>query len=127
MQSLGMRYLRIGACLAFSCAASALFAGDLEQGSAGHPGAPTHSSAGKTAPAVYRGAGTVTRVARDLGAVMIAHDPQPELNWPAMNMTFGVRNEALLDSIEQGDRINFFFEKSGESYVITSIAMSDRP
>lgn len=122
-----MRYLRIGACLAVSCAASALFAGDLEQASARRSGAPTHSSAGKAAPTLYRGAGTVTRVSRELGAVMIAHDPLPQLDWPAMNMTFGVRNESLLDRIEQGDRINFLFEESGESYVITSIVSSDRP
>lgn len=122
-----MRYLRIGACLSFSCAVSPLFAADLEQGSSGRSAPPARhdndSSAGKVAPAVYRGAGTVTRVVRDIGAVMIAHDPVPELNWPAMNMTFGVRSEALLDSIEQGERINFLFEKSGENYVITSIAM----
>ena len=49
---------------------------------------------------------------------MIAHDPVPELNWPAMNMTFGVRSEALLDDIEEGDRIEFLFVKSGESYII---------
>ena len=125
MKRLGKRYLRIGACLAFSCAVSALFAGDLEQGRTGRPAPPTRHendpSTGKVAPAVYRGAGTVTRVNRDLGVVMIAHDPVPELNWPAMNMTFGVRNDALLDSIEQGERINFLFDKSGEEYVIFSI------
>lgn len=73
-------------------------------------------------PAVYRGTGTVTRVVRDLGAVMIAHDPVPELKWPAMNMTFGVRSDALLQSLEQDERIDFLFVKSGDNYIITSIS-----
>jgi Cu/Ag efflux protein CusF len=47
----------------------------------------------------YRGTGTVTKVAHELGAVMIDHDPMTVLGWPATNMTFAIRDQALLDNI----------------------------
>ena len=113
MKWLGMSCLSIAAGLALSWTVSA----DVHAGTLRENG----SSAEQVASRVYRGAGTVTRVVYDLGAVMIEHDPVPELGWPAMNMTFAVRGDALLQGIEPGDRIDFVFVKSGENYIITSI------
>lgn len=74
----------------------------------------------KPAPRLYSASGTVTRLAPELGAVMIEHGPVPELNWPAMNMTFGV-DRALLDEIGEGDTLDFSFVKSGDEYLITAV------
>lgn len=99
-------------------AAASVFAGDT-----GHDSARTsrNAAAGQTtSERVQRGIGTVTKVARELGAVVIAHDPVPSLDWPAMTMTFAVPGR-LIDRIEEGDRVEFQFIQSGDSYVITAI------
>lgn len=62
----------------------------------------------------------MTRVAREFGAVVIAHDPVPSLDWPAMTMTFAVQGR-LLDEVEVGDDVEFEFIQSGDGYVITAI------
>lgn len=41
------------------------------------------------------------------GQVTIAHQPIPALSWPAMTMTFAVRNPAMLRGLRQGDRVDF--------------------
>lgn len=74
-----------------------------------------------TPQSVQRGVGTITKVARELGAVRIAHDPVPSLGWPAMTMTFAVRDTRLMDKLEEGDEVEFEFVRSGESYVITAV------
>lgn len=63
----------------------------------------------------------MTRVARGLGAIVIAHHPVPSLDWPAMTMTFAMRDGRLLDEVEVGDDVEFEFIQSGDGYVITAI------
>ena len=51
-------------------------------------------------------------------------DPVPEPNMmgsrPAMNMTFTVKDKALLGKFSQDKKVEFEFEQQGSDYVITS-------
>jgi len=52
--------------------------------------------------------------------VTIAHGPIPTMKWPAMNMTFTVKDKALLDKLSEGKKVEFQFVQQGSDYVITS-------
>ena len=74
-------------------------------------------SEGKT----HKGAGTVKKVDPAGGKVTIAHGPIPTMKWPAMNMTFTVKDKALLGKLSQDKKVEFEFVDRGSNYVITSV------
>ena len=74
-------------------------------------------SAGKT----HKGAGTVKKVDSAGGKVTIAHGPIPTMKWPAMNMTFTVKDKALLGKFSQDKKVEFEFVEQESNYVITSV------
>ncbi len=55
------------------------------------------------------------------GAVTLAHGPVKTLNWPAMTMTFKVKDKTLLDKLAMNKDVVVEFEKQGADYVITSV------
>jgi len=70
---------------------------------------------------VHKGAGTVKKVDPAGGKVTIAHGPIPTMKWPAMNMTFTVKDKALLGKFSQDKKVEFEFVEQGSNYVITSV------
>ena len=64
------------------------------------------------------GKGVVLKVNRDSATVKINHDPIPALDWPRMTMPFRLKESALADQVKEGDKVEFFLEKSGSDYVI---------
>jgi Cu/Ag efflux protein CusF len=64
------------------------------------------------------GKGVVLKVDRDNATVKINHDPIPALDWPRMTMPFRLKESALADQVKEGDKVEFFLEKSGSDYVI---------
>ena len=78
--------------------------------------------AGKKAQGkVHKGDGTVTKVDPAGGTVTIAHSPIKSLNWPAMTMTYGVKDKALLEKLSPEKKVGFEFVQQGSDYVITKI------
>ncbi len=69
----------------------------------------------------YKATGTITKVDAAAGRVTIAHGPVQQLKWPAMTMSFGVGDRALLERARPGKKVDFRFAKQGSDYVITSI------
>src|SRR6266849_1994975 len=47
----------------------------------------------------HKGVGTVKKVDAAAGTVTIAHGPIRSINWPAMSMTFAVKDKALLGKL----------------------------
>jgi Cu(I)/Ag(I) efflux system protein CusF len=77
---------------------------------------------GKTAAAkAVQGSGVVVSVNQETGSLILKHAPIPALEWPAMTMSFKVRDKAQLQPLKKGDKVEFTLEKSGASYVITDI------
>jgi Cu(I)/Ag(I) efflux system protein CusF len=69
----------------------------------------------------HKGAGTVKKVDPAGGKVTIAHGPIPTMKWPAMNMTFTVKDKALLAKFSQDKKVEFEFVQQGSDYVVTSV------
>jgi Cu/Ag efflux protein CusF len=69
---------------------------------------------------VHKGSGTVKKVDPAGGKVTIAHGPIPTMKWPAMSMTFTVKDKALLGKFSQDKKVEFEFVEQGSDYVITS-------
>jgi len=69
----------------------------------------------------HKGVGTVKKVDPAGGKVTIAHGPIPTMKWPAMSMTFTVKDKALLGKFSQDKKVEFEFVEQGSNYVITSV------
>src|SRR6266571_2712588 len=69
----------------------------------------------------HKGVGTVKKVDPAGGKVTIAHGPIPTMKWPAMNMTFTVKDKALLGKFSQDKKVEFEFVQQGSDYVIMSV------
>ncbi len=69
---------------------------------------------------LHVGVGTVTNVDAARGKVTIAHGPIETLKWPAMSMTFGVKDKKLLEKLSTGRKVEFEFIQRGSGYIITS-------
>lgn len=69
----------------------------------------------------HKGVGTVKKVDLAASTVTIAHDPIKSMNWPAMNMTFAIKDNALLGRFSQDKKVEFEFVQRGSDYVITSV------
>lgn len=69
----------------------------------------------------HKASGTVTKIDRSKSRLTIAHGPVESLKWPAMTMSFIVKDKALLDKVQQGAKVQFSFLESGRDYVVTEI------
>ena len=55
--------------------------------------------------------------------VKMAHEPIPEIKWPAMTMDIPVADAKLLAGLQPGQKVSFTLSKQGDAgYVITRIA-----
>src|SRR6266480_126939 len=68
-----------------------------------------------------KGVGTVKKVDPAAGKVTIAHGPIPTMKWPAMSMTFTVKDKRMLGKFSQDKKVEFEFVEQGSNYVITSV------
>ena len=78
-----------------------------------HPAAP--------ASATHKAAGVVKSADRGKGSVLMAHGPVATLKWPAMTMSFLVKDKGLLDKLPAGAKVEFEFVLQGRDYVITGV------
>jgi Cu(I)/Ag(I) efflux system periplasmic protein CusF len=65
--------------------------------------------------------GTVRSVDAAKGTASIAHGPVRSLKWPAMTMTFKLKDKAMAGAVKSGEKIDFSFVQSGKDYLITEI------
>ena len=75
----------------------------------------------KAAAKTHKGTGKVTKVDPAANSVTIAHEPVSTMNWPAMTMTFKVKDKKMLDKAKTGEKVEFSFVQSGKDYTITDI------
>src|SRR5258708_8027905 len=69
----------------------------------------------------HKGAGTVKKVDPASGKVTIAHGPIPTMKWPAMNMTFIVKDKAMLGKFSHGKQVDVDVVEQGSDYLIKSV------
>ena len=68
----------------------------------------------------HKGVGTVTAVDNAKGKVTIAHGPIPSMKWPAMSMTFDVKDKVLIQKLKKDQKVDFEFVEQGRDYVLTT-------
>ena len=69
----------------------------------------------------YSAVGVVKQADASAGKVTIAHDAIAGLNWPAMTMSFSVKDKSLFDKLTVDRKVEFTVAKQGAAYVITSV------
>lgn len=70
---------------------------------------------------MHEAKGTVKSVDAKAGTVTIAHEPVASMKWPAMTMTFNVKDKALLQKLATGKQVHFEFVKKDDQHLITAV------
>jgi len=83
-------------------------------------GAQAHDALAHAAAAAPEGTGTVVAIGKD--TITLAHEPLPELNWPAMTMPFSVMDPHVLHGLKVGDRVKFSLMMHGQHAMIDTIS-----
>lgn len=103
--------------IALALAAGSAFAGekmdDMKGMDMGKPAAPSMKT--------HKAVGVVKALDAKAGTVTFAHEPVKSLNWPAMSMSFGVKDKMLFDKLAEGKKVEFEFMKEGKDYVVTAV------
>jgi Cu(I)/Ag(I) efflux system protein CusF len=73
------------------------------------------------AGATHKATGVVKSLNKEKGTVTFAHEAVESLKWPAMTMSFAVKDEAFFNKLVAGEAVKFSFKKEGKSYVVTSV------
>ena len=66
-------------------------------------------------------AGEIRKVDKDAKKITIKHGPILNLDMPAMTMVFRVKDPAMLDNVNPGDKVKFQVEKLGGAFTVTGI------
>ncbi len=69
----------------------------------------------------YPARGVVKQVDVAAGTVTISHDAIKGLGWPAMTMTFTVKDKRLFHKLAVGKNVQFHVAKQGRAYVVTEV------
>lgn len=86
---------------------------DMKNMDMGKPAAPSMKT--------HKAVGVVKALDAMAGSVTFDHEPVKSLNWPAMSMTFAVRDKMLLDKLTFGKKAEFEFVQDGKGYVVTGV------
>jgi Cu(I)/Ag(I) efflux system protein CusF len=70
---------------------------------------------------VHKGTGVVKKVDTEKGAVTLDHEAIKSLGWPAMVMSFNVKDKKMLGNLKSGQKVQFEFVQQGRENVITSM------
>lgn len=65
--------------------------------------------------------GEVRRIDKDAKKLTLRHGPIPSVNMPPMTMVFQVKDAAMLDKVNVGDKVKFDAEKIPGGYAVTHI------
>lgn len=80
--------------------------------------------AAQAAAATDMTAGEVRKVDKDSKKITIRHGEIKNLDMPGMTMVFQVKDPAVLDKLQMGDKVKFRAEKSGGAIVVTEIEVT---
>jgi Cu(I)/Ag(I) efflux system periplasmic protein CusF len=69
----------------------------------------------------HKANGVVKALDAQKSTVTIAHGPVPTMKWPAMSMTFKIKDKALLDKLAVNKKVDVEFVEEGKDYVVTGV------
>lgn len=70
---------------------------------------------------IHHAIGVVKSVDQSKGTVTIAHGPVSSLNWPAMTMTFSVKDKSFFDKLALAKNVTIDFKQQNADYVVTAV------
>lgn len=70
---------------------------------------------------IHQAKGIVKAVDQAKGTVTIAHGPVQSLNWPAMTMTFAVKDKMFFDKLAVAKNVTIDFKQQNTDYVVTAV------
>lgn len=65
--------------------------------------------------------GEIKKVNKESGKLTIKHGELKNLNMPPMTMVFRVKDKAMLDQVQTGDKILFIAERIDGNYTVTQL------
>ncbi|MBU1357576.1 MAG: copper-binding protein [Gammaproteobacteria bacterium] len=65
--------------------------------------------------------GEIRKVDKDAKKLTIKHGPLKNLDMPGMTMVFSVKDDAVLDQVQSGEKVRFFAEKVDGKITVTKI------
>lgn len=77
--------------------------------------------AGAASQTTHMAMGEVKSVDVKGQVVTVAHEPIKTLSWPAMTMSFVVKDKMLMDKLAVGKKVQFEFVQEDGKYVVTSV------
>lgn len=107
--------------LAVALAASLTMPAYAQQQGADHTA--HHPAEAKTSSATLT-EGEVRRIDKDAKKLTLRHGPIQNLDMPAMTMVFQVKDPAMLDKINVGDKVKFNAEKVPGGYAVTTMELA---
>ncbi|MGS0742326.1 copper-binding protein [Glaciimonas sp. GG7] len=69
----------------------------------------------------HHATGTVKVVDPTKGTMTLVHGPVKSLNWPAMTMTFSVKDKTLFNKLPVDKKVTIDFTKQDANYVVTAV------
>ena len=86
------------------------------------PSAPPTSSATSASPTTPElSEGEVRKIDKDGKKLTIKHGPLKNLDMPGMTMVFSVKDDAVLDQLQAGEKVRFLAEKIDGKITVTKI------
>jgi Cu(I)/Ag(I) efflux system protein CusF len=76
-----------------------------------------------TAAKMAKGTGVVTALDASAGTITLNHQAMPEVEWPAMTMTFSA-DPQVLKGVKVGDKVTFDASIEGSTGKVTAITKS---
>lgn len=87
--------------------------------------APTTAAMSNMQPAaaakMAKGTGVVTALDASSGTITLDHRAMPEVEWPAMTMTFSAEPQ-VLEGVKVGDKVSFDASIQGSAGKVTAIS-----
>jgi Cu(I)/Ag(I) efflux system protein CusF len=72
----------------------------------------------------YMTEGQVKKVDKDTKKITLKHSDIKNLDMPGMTMAFPVKDPAMLDKVQAGDKVRFMAEKANGAIVVTEIQLA---
>lgn len=61
------------------------------------------------------------KIDKETGKITLRHGPIANLGMPAMSIVLRVKDPAMLDRVQTGDKVRFSAEKTGGTFTLTHI------
>ena len=115
-----MKFLKTSLLAATVMGAAAFSLGVLASDK-GHAHSHGDKQAGASAAVTDMTEAEVRKVDKDSKKITLKHGEIKNLDMPGMTMVFQVKDPAMLDKVQMGDKVKFKAEKAAGGYMVTDI------